>query len=113
MNPKHHAVRRTDVRADPEMVKEVLDVMVDAGGGKRHDHAVRARTKWASRRKVADRVIFMDRGEIIEENTPDEFFDHPQERATKLFLSQILRFRGPRAAPCVPAGPGFGASVLT
>jgi general L-amino acid transport system ATP-binding protein len=41
-------------------------------------------------RKVADRVIFMDQGEIIEENTPDEFFDHPQSDRTKLFLSQIL-----------------------
>jgi general L-amino acid transport system ATP-binding protein len=41
-------------------------------------------------RKVADRVIFMDRGEIIEQNTPDAFFDNPQNERTKLFLSQIL-----------------------
>jgi general L-amino acid transport system ATP-binding protein len=41
-------------------------------------------------RKVANRVIFMDRGEIIEQNSPDEFFDHPQNERTKLFLSQIL-----------------------
>jgi len=41
-------------------------------------------------RKVADRVIFMDQGEIIEENTPDAFFDHPQNDRTKLFLSQII-----------------------
>lgn len=41
-------------------------------------------------RKVADRVIFMDQGEIIEQNTPDAFFDNPQNERTKLFLSQIL-----------------------
>ena len=41
-------------------------------------------------RKVADRVIFMDRGEIIEQNTPDAFFDNPQNERTRLFLSQIL-----------------------
>ena len=41
-------------------------------------------------RKVANRVIFMDRGEIIEQNSPDEFFDNPQNERTKLFLSQIL-----------------------
>jgi general L-amino acid transport system ATP-binding protein len=41
-------------------------------------------------RKVADRVIFMDRGEIIEQNTPDAFFDNPQNERTQLFLSQIL-----------------------
>ncbi|MNT06838.1 Glutamine transport ATP-binding protein GlnQ [compost metagenome] len=41
-------------------------------------------------RKVANRVIFMDRGEIIEQNTPDQFFDNPQNERTQLFLSQIL-----------------------
>jgi general L-amino acid transport system ATP-binding protein len=41
-------------------------------------------------RTVAHRVIFMDRGEIIEQNTPEEFFNHPQNERTKLFLSQIL-----------------------
>jgi general L-amino acid transport system ATP-binding protein len=41
-------------------------------------------------RTVADRVIFMDRGEIIEENAPEEFFNHPRNERTKLFLSQIL-----------------------
>ena len=42
-------------------------------------------------RKVANRVIFMDQGQIVEQNTPDEFFDHPQHERTKLFLSQILQ----------------------
>jgi len=41
-------------------------------------------------RSVADRVIFMDRGQIVEQNTPEEFFSHPQNERTKLFLSQIL-----------------------
>jgi general L-amino acid transport system ATP-binding protein len=41
-------------------------------------------------RKVANRVIFMDQGQIVEQNTPAEFFDHPQHERTKLFLSQIL-----------------------
>jgi general L-amino acid transport system ATP-binding protein len=74
---------------DPEMVKEVLDVMVGlAQEGGMTMLCVTHEMGFA--RKVADRVIFMDRGEIIEQNTPDEFFSNPQNERTKLFLSQIL-----------------------
>ena len=74
---------------DPEMVKEVLEVMV--GLAKDTGMTMLCVThEMGFARKVADRVIFMDRGEIIEQNTPDAFFDAPQNERTKLFLSQIL-----------------------
>ena len=74
---------------DPEMVKEVLDVMVNlAEESGMTMLCVTHEMSFA--RKVADRVIFMDKGEIIEQNAPDAFFDHPQNDRTKLFLSQIL-----------------------
>ncbi|HWL30397.1 MAG TPA: amino acid ABC transporter ATP-binding protein, partial [Burkholderiaceae bacterium] len=74
---------------DPEMVKEVLDVMVRLA--EESGMTMLCVThEMGFARKVADRVIFMDKGEIIEENTPDAFFDNPQNERTKLFLSQIL-----------------------
>lgn len=73
---------------DPEMISEVLDVMVDLAGEGMTMVCVTHEMGFA--RKVANRVIFMDRGEIIEQNSPDEFFDNPQNERTKLFLSQIL-----------------------
>ena len=74
---------------DPEMVKEVLDVMVSlAQESGMTMLCVTHEMSFA--RKVADRVIFMDKGEIIEQNAPDAFFDNPQNDRTKLFLSQIL-----------------------
>ncbi|WP_174407401.1 amino acid ABC transporter ATP-binding protein [Basilea psittacipulmonis] len=73
---------------DPEMVKEVLDVMEDLAKEGMTMLCVTHEMGFA--RSVADRVIFMDRGEIIEQNTPDEFFERPQNERTKLFLSQIL-----------------------
>ena len=74
---------------DPEMVKEVLDVMVNlAEESGMTMLCVTHEMSFA--RKVADRVIFMDKSEIIEQNAPDAFFDHPQNDRTKLFLSQIL-----------------------
>ena len=74
---------------DPEMVKEVLDVMVNlAEESGMTMLCVTHEMSFA--RKVADRVIFMDKGEIIEQNSPDAFFDHPQNERTKLSLSQIL-----------------------
>ena len=74
---------------DPEMVKEVLDVMVTLAEESGMT-MICVTHEMGFARKVADRVIFMDRGEIIEENTPDAFFDSPQNERTKLFLSQIL-----------------------
>ncbi|MDP6190679.1 MAG: amino acid ABC transporter ATP-binding protein [Gammaproteobacteria bacterium] len=73
---------------DPEMIKEVLDVMIDLAETGMTMICVTHEMGFA--KQVADRVIFMDGGEIIEQNTPNEFFDNPQHDRTKLFLSQIL-----------------------
>ena len=73
---------------DPEMVKEVLDVMIDLAQGGMTMIVVTHEMGFA--KSVAHRVLFMDEGEIIEENDPDEFFNNPQNDRTKLFLSQIL-----------------------
>ena len=73
---------------DPEMIKEVLDVMIGLAEDGMTMVVVSHEMGFA--RKVADRVIFMDGGEIIEQNAPDQFFENPQSRRTKLFLSQIL-----------------------
>ncbi len=73
---------------DPEMIKEVLDVMVDLAESGMTMLVVTHEMGFAS--QVADRVIFMDEGQIVEQNTPDEFFNNPKSDRTKLFLSQIL-----------------------
>ena len=73
---------------DPEMIKEVLDVMRDLAVSGYTIVAVTHEMGFA--RTVADRVIFMDGGLIVEENTPDDFFANPKSERTKLFLSQIL-----------------------
>ncbi|WP_283172958.1 amino acid ABC transporter ATP-binding protein [Parathalassolituus penaei] len=73
---------------DPEMVKEVLDVMVELAEEGMTMLCVTHEMGFA--KKVADRVIFMDAGEIVEENTPDEFFGNPQTDRLQLFLSQVL-----------------------
>jgi general L-amino acid transport system ATP-binding protein len=73
---------------DPEMIKEVLDVMIELAGEGITMLCVTHEMGFA--KTVADRVIFMDGGEIIEENNPNEFFDNPQHERTQLFLSQIL-----------------------
>ncbi len=73
---------------DPEMIKEVLEVMVELAGEGMTMLCVTHEMGFA--KTVADRVIFMDGGEIIEQNSPQEFFDNPQHERTKLFLSQIL-----------------------
>jgi general L-amino acid transport system ATP-binding protein len=73
---------------DPEMIKEVLDTMVELAEEGMTMICVTHEMGFA--KQVADRVIFMDGGEIIEENTPNEFFENPQHDRTKLFLSQIL-----------------------
>lgn len=89
MNPKIMLFDEPTSALDPEMVKEVLDVMVGlAEQGGMTMLVVTHEMGFA--RKVANRVIFMDQGEIIEENDPVSFFDNPQSERTKLFLSQIL-----------------------
>jgi general L-amino acid transport system ATP-binding protein len=89
MDPKVMLFDEPTSALDPEMVKEVLDVMVNLAEDTGMTMLV-VTHEMGFARKVADRVIFMDQGEIIEQNTPDAFFDHPQNDRTKLFLSQIL-----------------------
>jgi len=73
---------------DPEMISEVLDTMISLAEEGMTMICVTHEMGFA--KKVADRVIFMDAGEIIEENEPQSFFNNPQNERTKLFLSQIL-----------------------
>ncbi|MEQ9572485.1 MAG: amino acid ABC transporter ATP-binding protein [Nitratireductor sp.] len=73
---------------DPEMIKEVLDTMV--GLAEEGMTMICVTHEMGFAREVANRVIFMDQGQIVEQNTPDKFFDNPQHERTKLFLSQIL-----------------------
>ena len=73
---------------DPEMIKEVLDVMIELAEDGMTMLVVTHEMGFA--KSVADRVMFMDEGEIVEQNTPHEFFDNPQHERTKMFLSQIL-----------------------
>ena len=73
---------------DPEMIKEVLDVMVELANQGITMVCVTHEMGFA--KAVADRVIFMDQGQIVEQNTPDEFFTHPQNERSRDFLSKIL-----------------------
>lgn len=88
MNPKIMLFDEPTSALDPEMIKEVLDVMVDLAEEGMTMVCVTHEMGFA--KKVADRVIFMDEGQIVESNAPGEFFDNPQNERTKLFLSQIL-----------------------
>ncbi len=74
---------------DPEMIKEVLDVMVDLA--KRGMTMVVVTHEMGFARTAADRVLFMDAGSIVEENTPEEFFTNPQSDRAKDFLGKILK----------------------
>ena len=89
MEPKVMLFDEPTSALDPEMVKEVLDTMVDLAGEGMTMLVVTHEMGFA--KQVADRVVFMDAGQIIEANTPAEFFAHPQHARTKLFLGQILR----------------------
>jgi general L-amino acid transport system ATP-binding protein len=73
---------------DPEMIKEVLDVMIGLADGGMTMLCVTHEMGFA--KAVADRVIFMDQGQIVEQNTPEEFFNHPKTDRSKDFLSKIL-----------------------
>jgi general L-amino acid transport system ATP-binding protein len=89
MNPKVMLFDEPTSALDPEMVKEVLDTMVDLAQEGMTMLVVTHEMGFA--REVADRVVFMDAGQIIEANTPADFFANPRHARTKLFLSQILR----------------------
>jgi len=89
MHPKVILFDEPTSALDPEMIQEVLDVMV----GLSHENItmVVVTHEMGFAREVADRVIFMDGGEIIEEGSPEHFFKNPTHERTKLFLSKILR----------------------
>jgi len=89
MSPKAMLFDEPTSALDPEMVKEVLDTIVDLANDGMTMIVVTHEMGFA--REVANRVVFMDAGQVIEVNTPDEFFGHPKHERTKLFLSQILR----------------------
>ena len=89
MNPKIMLFDEPTSALDPEMVKEVLDTMVSLANDGMTMLCVTHEMGFA--REVADRIVFMDEGQIVEANVPEEFFKNPQHQRTKLFLSQILR----------------------
>ncbi|MFL5171130.1 MAG: amino acid ABC transporter ATP-binding protein [Microvirga sp.] len=88
MNPKIMLFDEPTSALDPEMVKEVLDTMVHLAEDGMTMLVVTHEMGFA--RQVANRIVFMDEGQIVEANTPQAFFDDPQHERTKLFLSQIL-----------------------
>jgi len=88
MNPKVMLFDEPTSALDPEMIKEVLDVMVQLAEEGMTMLCVTHEMGFA--KLVANRVIFMDAGQIVEENKPQEFFNNPQNDRTKMFLSQIL-----------------------
>jgi general L-amino acid transport system ATP-binding protein len=88
MNPQVMLFDEPTSALDPEMIKEVLDVMIELAEEGMTMICVTHEMGFA--KKVANRVIFMDAGQIIEQNEPNEFFNNPQSDRTKLFLSQIL-----------------------
>ena len=88
MNPKILLFDEPTSALDPEMIKEVLDTMVELAETGMTMLCVTHEMGFA--KTVADRVIFMDEGQIVEENKPDKFFNEPKHDRTKLFLSQIL-----------------------
>jgi general L-amino acid transport system ATP-binding protein len=88
MNPKIMLFDEPTSALDPEMVKEVLDVMTELANDGMTMLVVTHEMGFA--RQIADRIVFMDEGQIIEANRPDDFFANPRHERTKLFLSQIL-----------------------
>jgi len=89
MKPKIMLFDEPTSALDPEMIKEVLDVMIELAQSGMTMVCVTHEMGFA--RKVADRVVFMDRGEVVESGTPERMFGDPQTDRLKLFLSQILR----------------------
>lgn len=88
MKPKVMLFDEPTSALDPEMVKEVLDVMISLA--EEHITMIVVSHEIGFAKNVADRVIFMDAGMILEENAPKDFFENPRHKRTKLFLSQIL-----------------------
>jgi polar amino acid transport system ATP-binding protein len=89
MNPKIMLFDEPTSALDPEMIKEVLDVMLDLAQEGMTMVVVTHEMGFA--RAAADEILFMDQGKIVEQATPEELYNNPQEERTKLFLSQILQ----------------------
>ena len=89
MHPKIMLFDEPTSALDPEMIQEVLDVIIGLAQGGITMVVVTHEMGFA--KEAADRVVFMDEGEIIEDGTPEHFFENPQHDRTKLFLSKILR----------------------
>ena len=88
MNPKIMLFDEPTSALDPEMIKEVLDTMVDLASGGMTMVCVTHEMGFA--RQVADRVVFMDAGQIVEQAEPEEFFTNPKHERTRLFLEQVM-----------------------
>ena len=88
MDPKIMLFDEPTSALDPEMIKEVLDVMIDLA--ERDITMIVVTHEMGFAMAVADRVVLFDEGELVEQNTPNEFFENPQHKRTKLFLEQIL-----------------------
>ncbi|GIT49170.1 MAG: hypothetical protein Ct9H300mP14_10980 [Gammaproteobacteria bacterium] len=88
MKPRVMLFDKPTSALDPEMIKEVLDTMIELAESGMTMLVVTHEMGFADR--VADRIIFMDEGQIVEQNVPQEFFNNPKSERTKLFLSQIL-----------------------
>ena len=95
MHPEILLFDEVTAALDPEMVREVLDVMLDLAAQGRTMLIVTHEMNFA--RAVADRVIFMDEGHIVEEGAPDDLFDHPQTERARSFLN-MFTFESVRAA---------------
>ena len=88
MDPKIMLFDEPTSALDPEMIKEVLDVMIDLA--KRDITMIVVTHEMGFAKEVGDRIMFFDEGHLVEESTPDIFFDNPEEERSKLFLEQIL-----------------------
>ena len=88
MDPKIMLFDEPTSALDPEMIKEVLDVMIDLA--KRDTTMIVVTHEMGFAKEVGDRIMFFDEGHLVEESTPDVFFDNPKEERSKLFLEQIL-----------------------
>jgi polar amino acid transport system ATP-binding protein len=88
MNPRIMLFDEPTSALDPEMIKEVLDVMINLAKGGMTMVVVSHEMGFV--RAAADRIVFMDQGKIIEEGTPQEFFENPREERSRAFLSKIL-----------------------
>ena len=88
MDPKIMLFDEPTSALDPEMIKEVLDVMIDLA--RRDITMIVVTHEMGFAKEVGDRVMFFDEGYLVEESTPDVFFDNPKKKRSKLFLEQIL-----------------------